>query len=101
MHSEVTESLPAAGTAETWSFVVQYVYYNAPFGQMSRPVSITVRGQGKRICGRRCVGRVDPGRPGPGGLTKIWTAHARCRILTPQFSLFQSIPCRSTNPLVS
>ena len=43
-HFEVTEPLPAAGTAEIWSFVVQYVYQNAPFGQMSAPVSITVRG---------------------------------------------------------
>lgn len=43
-HLEVGEPLPAAGTAEIWSFVVQYVYQNAPFGQMSAPVTITVRG---------------------------------------------------------
>ena len=43
-HFEVPEALPAAGTAEIWSFVVQYVYQNAPFGQLSQPVSITVRG---------------------------------------------------------
>ncbi len=43
-HFEVTEPLPAAGTAEIWSSGVQYVYQNAPFGQMSQPVSITVRG---------------------------------------------------------
>ena len=43
-HYEVAEPLPAAGTAEIWSFVVQYQYQNAPFGQMSQPVTITVRG---------------------------------------------------------
>ena len=43
-HFEVAEPHPAAGTAEIWSFVVQYVYGNAPFGQMSQPVSTTVRG---------------------------------------------------------
>ena len=43
-HFEVTEPLPAAGTAEIWSFVVQYVYGNVPFGQMSAPVTVTVRG---------------------------------------------------------
>ena len=40
----MAEPLPAAGTAEIWSFVVQYVYQNVPFGQISQPVSITVRG---------------------------------------------------------
>ena len=43
-HFEVTEPLPAPGTAEIWSFVVQYVLQNAPYGQMSQPVTITVRG---------------------------------------------------------
>lgn len=43
-HFEVAEPLPAPGTAEIWSFAVQYVYQNAPFGQTSQPVSITVRG---------------------------------------------------------
>ncbi len=32
-HFEVAEPLPAAGTAEIWSFVVQYVYQNAPSGR--------------------------------------------------------------------
>ena len=40
----VNEPLPAAGTAEVWAFEVQYRYKNAPFGQMSQPVSVTVRG---------------------------------------------------------
>lgn len=43
-HYEVAEPLPAPGTAEIWSFVVQYQYQNAPFGQTSQPVTITVRG---------------------------------------------------------
>ncbi len=43
-HYLVNEPLPAPGTAEIWSFVAQYQYQNAPFGQMSQPVSITVRG---------------------------------------------------------
>ena len=40
----IAEPLPAADTAEIWSFVVQYQPQNAPFGQMSQPVTITVRG---------------------------------------------------------
>ena len=40
----IAEPLPAAGTAEIWSLVVQYQYQDAPFGQMSQPVTITVRG---------------------------------------------------------
>ncbi len=43
-HFEVAEPLPPAGTAEIWSFVVQYVFQNASYGQMSQPVTITVRG---------------------------------------------------------
>ena len=45
-HFEVPETLPPAGTAEIWSSMVQHVYQNAPFGQMSQPVTITVRGDG-------------------------------------------------------
>ncbi len=40
----VNEPLPAAGVAEIWIFEVQYRYQNAPFGQMSQAMSITVRG---------------------------------------------------------
>lgn len=40
----VTEALPAAGVAEIWVFEVQYRYQNAPFGQMSQPLTLTVRG---------------------------------------------------------
>lgn len=40
----VTEPLPAAGTAEVWTFDVQYHYKNAPFGQISQPLQLTVRG---------------------------------------------------------
>ncbi len=40
----VTEALPAAGTAEIWIFEVQYRYQGEPFGQMSQPLSLTVRG---------------------------------------------------------
>ena len=36
--------LPAAGTAQIWVFEVQYRYQNQPFGLMSQPVSVTVRG---------------------------------------------------------
>lgn len=36
--------LPAPGTAEVWTVQVQYRYQNAPFGQWSQPVEITVRG---------------------------------------------------------
>ena len=43
-HYLVTEPLPAPGTAEIWVFEVQYHYHNSPFGQVSQPVSITVRG---------------------------------------------------------
>ena len=43
-HFEVAEPLPAAGTAEIWSFVAQYVHQNAPPRQMNPPVSITMRG---------------------------------------------------------
>ena len=41
---KVTEPLPAAGTAEVWTFEVQYHYQNAPFGQISQPLQLTVRG---------------------------------------------------------
>lgn len=40
----VNEPLPAPGTAEIWTFEVQYHYQNAPFGQVSQPVQVTVRG---------------------------------------------------------
>ena len=40
----VTEPLPAAGTAEVWIFEVQYRYKDAPFGQISQPLELTVRG---------------------------------------------------------
>ena len=40
----VTEPLPAAGMAEVWTFEVQYQYQNAPFGQVSQPLELTVRG---------------------------------------------------------
>lgn len=40
----VTEPLPAPGTAEVWMFEVQYRYQNAPFGQLSQPLNLTVRG---------------------------------------------------------
>ena len=40
----VTEPLPAPGVAEIWIFEVQYRYQNQPFGQMSQPLSLTVRG---------------------------------------------------------
>ena len=41
---EVTEPLPAAGVAEIWTFEVQYIYKGAPFGQISQPLLLTVRG---------------------------------------------------------
>ena len=31
-------------TAEVWIFEVQYQYQNAPFGQFSQPLLLTVRG---------------------------------------------------------
>jgi hypothetical protein len=37
-HFEVEEPLPAAGTAEIWSFEVQYRYKGQPFGQISQPL---------------------------------------------------------------
>ncbi|MEO7933029.1 MAG: hypothetical protein ABIT76_07715 [Chthoniobacterales bacterium] len=40
----VTEPLPAPGTAEVWTFEVQYRYQGQPFGQMSQPLALTVRG---------------------------------------------------------
>lgn len=40
----VTEPLPATGTAEIWTFEAQYRYQNAPFGHVSQPLSLTVRG---------------------------------------------------------
>lgn len=40
----VNEPLPAAGTAEIWVFEVQYRYQNAPFGQVSQPMQLVVRG---------------------------------------------------------
>ena len=40
----VNEPLPAAGTAEVWIFEVQYRLNNAPFGQISQPLELTVRG---------------------------------------------------------
>ena len=43
-HYEVGEPLPAAGTAEIWSFEVQYRYKGAAFGQISQPRELTVRG---------------------------------------------------------
>ena len=43
-HYDVPEPLPAAGTAEIWTFEVQYLYQGAPFGQISQPLELTVRG---------------------------------------------------------
>jgi hypothetical protein len=40
----VNEPLPAAGTAEVWTFEAQYRYQNQPFGRVSQPLSLTVRG---------------------------------------------------------
>jgi hypothetical protein len=40
----VEEPLPASGTAEVWTFEVQYRLNNQPFGQKSQPLNITVRG---------------------------------------------------------
>ncbi len=40
----VEEPLPASGTAEIWSFETQYRYQNLPFGQVSQPINLTVRG---------------------------------------------------------
>jgi hypothetical protein len=40
----VEEPLPAPGTAEVWVFEVQYRYKDAPFGQVSQPFHLTVRG---------------------------------------------------------
>ena len=40
----VTEPLPAPGTAEIWVFEAQYRYKDAPFGQISQPLELTVRG---------------------------------------------------------
>ncbi len=40
----VTEPLPAPGTAEVWTFEAQYRYQNAPFGRVSQPLVMTVRG---------------------------------------------------------
>ena len=41
----VEESLPAAGTAEVWTFDEKYRYQSAPFGLVSQPLNLTVRGQ--------------------------------------------------------
>ncbi len=43
-HFMVEEPLPAAGVAEVWNFEVQSRYKDAPFGQVSQPFGITVRG---------------------------------------------------------
>ena len=43
-HYPCTEPLPAPGLAEVWTFEVQYHYQNAPFGQISQPLELTVRG---------------------------------------------------------
>ena len=40
----VMEPLPAPGTAEVWTFEVQYLYQNEPFGHVSQPLVLTVRG---------------------------------------------------------
>jgi len=40
----VTAPLPAPGTAEVWTFEVQYRYQNQPFGHFSQPLVLTVRG---------------------------------------------------------
>ncbi|MEO6871427.1 MAG: hypothetical protein ABI233_04310 [Chthoniobacterales bacterium] len=40
----VNEAMPAAGTAEVWTFEVQYRYKDAPFGQFSQPLNLNVRG---------------------------------------------------------
>jgi hypothetical protein len=40
----MTEPLPAPGTAEVWIFEVQYRYQDLPFGHVSQPLSLTVRG---------------------------------------------------------
>lgn len=41
---ELPLPLPPAGQAEVWKIRVQYRYKNAPFGQWSQPLEITVRG---------------------------------------------------------
>lgn len=41
---EIPLALPPAGTAEVWTVQVQYRYRNAPFGQWSQPLEMTVRG---------------------------------------------------------
>lgn len=43
-HWTCDEPLPAAGTAEIWTFEVQYRYQDAPFGMRSTPLPLTVRG---------------------------------------------------------
>ena len=43
-HFTVTEPLPAAGTAEVWTFEVQYRFQGDPFGLRSDPLPLTVRG---------------------------------------------------------
>jgi hypothetical protein len=43
-HFEVDEPLPTAGTAEVWSFEVQYRYKGESFGQISQPLELAVRG---------------------------------------------------------
>lgn len=43
-HFTVAEPLPAAGTAEVWTFEVQYRYQGDPFGLRSDPLPLTVRG---------------------------------------------------------
>jgi hypothetical protein len=40
----VTESLPAVGTAEVWVFEAQYRFQDRPFGSISQPLSLTVSG---------------------------------------------------------
>ena len=40
----VEEPLPAPGTAEIWTFEVQYRDQNKPFGQLSQALNLTVRG---------------------------------------------------------
>ena len=40
----VAEPLPAPGTAEVWTFEVQYLFQNKLFGHASQPLVMTVRG---------------------------------------------------------
>ena len=45
----VNEPLPKSGNVEVWTFEVQYRYQNKPFGQISRPLNLTVKGVGMTL----------------------------------------------------